>query len=68
MSSTTDFYLGRGPDAEWLGSVLLDTRDGLWLEEITRARSAGGFINPSSPSSCALPRSTRLARFTTADQ
>jgi hypothetical protein len=21
LSSTHDFYLGRGPDAEWLGSV-----------------------------------------------
>ncbi|MFE6611559.1 hypothetical protein [Amycolatopsis sp. NPDC057786] len=45
MSSTThDFYLGRGPDADWLGSVRLGTRNGRWLDEITRARSAGGFI------------------------
>ncbi|UUV28588.1 hypothetical protein NQK81_27835 [Amycolatopsis roodepoortensis] len=45
MSSTThDFYLGRGQDADWLGSVRLGTRNDRWLDEITRARSAGGFI------------------------
>ncbi|MFC3450782.1 hypothetical protein [Amycolatopsis speibonae] len=45
MSSTThDFYLGRGADADWLGSVRLASWDGRWLDEFTRARSAGGFI------------------------
>ncbi|MEU3767940.1 hypothetical protein AB0E55_23055 [Amycolatopsis keratiniphila] len=45
MSSTThDFYLGRGPDTEWLGSVRLGTRNGGGLDEIRRARSAGDFI------------------------
>ncbi|WP_020663106.1 hypothetical protein [Amycolatopsis benzoatilytica] len=43
FSTTHDFYLGRGPGAEWLGSVHLGgcARDG--LGEIERARSAGGF-------------------------
>ncbi|MEV6906000.1 hypothetical protein [Amycolatopsis sp. NPDC051071] len=45
MSSTThDFYLGRGPDADWLGSLRLGVPDGRWFDEITRSRSAGGFI------------------------
>ncbi|QFU86739.1 hypothetical protein [Amycolatopsis sp. YIM 10] len=44
MSGTThDFYLGRGPGAEWLGSVRLGTPDSRWLDEITRAWSAGAF-------------------------
>ncbi|WP_020637901.1 hypothetical protein [Amycolatopsis alba] len=46
MSSTThDFYLGRGEDAAWLGSVRLGTTpDGRWFDEITRTRSAAEFL------------------------
>ncbi|MFI5560793.1 hypothetical protein ACIA2T_16075 [Amycolatopsis japonica] len=48
MSGTThDFDLGRGPDAEWLGSVRLGIRNGGGLGEIRRARSAGDFIVPA---------------------
>ncbi|MEV8609516.1 hypothetical protein AB0383_16555 [Amycolatopsis sp. NPDC051373] len=45
MSGTTthDFYLGRGRDAEWLGSVHLGSRASGGLDEIARARSEGGF-------------------------
>ncbi|GAB2790536.1 hypothetical protein [Amycolatopsis magusensis] len=42
-STTHDFYLGRGPDAEWLGSVHLGSGASSGIEDITRARSAGGF-------------------------
>lgn len=42
-STTHDFYLGRGPDAEWLGSVHLEGCACNGLDEIERARSAGGF-------------------------
>lgn len=42
-STTHDFYLGRGPDAEWLGSVHLTSSAHDGLDEIERARSQGGF-------------------------
>ncbi|QWF81032.1 hypothetical protein [Amycolatopsis sp. CA-230715] len=43
LSTTHDFYLGRGLTAEWLGSVYLDSCACDSLDEIERARTADGF-------------------------
>jgi len=44
MNSTThDFYVGRGPDADWIGSVHLDACACHDLEEIRQAGTADEF-------------------------
>jgi hypothetical protein len=42
-ATTHDFYLGRGPDAQWLGSIRLGGCACNGLDDLERARSAGGF-------------------------
>lgn len=42
-STTHDFYLGRGPDAEWLGSIHLDSCECQRLDEIMQASTTNEF-------------------------
>ncbi|WP_431909892.1 hypothetical protein [Amycolatopsis thermoflava] len=44
-STTHDFYLGRGPDAEWIGSIHLGTCACHSVEKIGLARSADEFAD-----------------------